>query len=171
MPRPRASMATWLDGLPLDKAIAPPLRQSWLRKRDGVMSSAAITAPCGSSLRLCAGEMLQHAVADIGEVAGPGPEIFVIGGGIIGDLRIQRVAPGEIRRDTAGDLRRAAGAASSSSSSIATWKVRISAASPSAWPISSVSSLFAASMAPVEGAALFRRRAGAARPDGSRIAE
>jgi len=53
------------------------------------------------SLGLGTGEMLQHPVADIDQIAGPGPEILVIRGGIVGDLCIQRLTPG-IRVDNPG---------------------------------------------------------------------
>ena len=46
-PRARASIATWLVGLPCSRARPPPADQSISRKRDGGRSSAAITAPGG----------------------------------------------------------------------------------------------------------------------------
>ena len=47
MPRARASIATWLVGLPCNSARPPPPDQSISRKRDGGRSSAQTTPPLG----------------------------------------------------------------------------------------------------------------------------
>ena len=77
-PRERASIATWLAALPPESAMPPPADQSVSRKRVGVTSSPTRIAPGGSASVRRAGEVAQHAVAQVGEVGGAGAKIVVV---------------------------------------------------------------------------------------------
>ena len=80
MPRARASIATWLVGLPRNSARPPPRDQSISRNRDGGRSSAQTTAPLGIFS------------------ASPSPPRKVRSTRSRRSAKIRRSAPGDIRR-------------------------------------------------------------------------
>ena len=86
-PRARASVATWPCALPCVSAMAPPRLQSVDRKREGERSRASRIAPA-ATLASSAGaaQRGKHAVADIGEIAGAGAEMLVVGGLVVRHL-------------------------------------------------------------------------------------
>ena len=134
MPRARASIATWLVGLPRSSARPPPPDQSISRKRDGGRSSAQTIAPRGmfrAWLRLAAQDA-QHAIPQIGKVGRARLEIFVGRGLVVGDLL--RRAPIARQRPPARPRRsrRRPDRESPRPRASATWNSRICAASPPA---------------------------------------
>ena len=72
----RASRHGWRRCRPTS-AMPPPVDQSASRKRVGVTSSPVRIAPGGSRLGRSAGEIAQHAVAEVGKIGGAGAEILV----------------------------------------------------------------------------------------------
>ena len=74
-PRERASIATWLVGLPRNSASPPPPVQSISRKRDGGRSSAQTIAPPGIfSACLSSPRSMSHdAIAHVGEIGRRAP--------------------------------------------------------------------------------------------------
>ena len=129
-PRERASIATWLAELPFVSAMPPPADQSVARKRVGAMSSPNRIAPGGALPVSGGGQRVEHLLADILQVGGPRPEIFVVGCLVAGDLArpAHRTTPCRPARPSA--IASKAGPESASSASMASWNSSMSAASP-----------------------------------------
>ena len=92
-PRARASIATWLVRLPSSKAAPPSCVQSSPRKREGAEIAGQQDGALGKDGRrpCCrAGQVAQHAIAQIGQIGGPGAKILVLAFGVGGDLRVER---------------------------------------------------------------------------------
>ena len=102
-PRARASMATWLAGLPASSAMPPPCSS-----RSRGSASARCRRRAGSRLAAAAdlavaGQRAQHRSRMSLQVGGAGAEIVVVGRLIAGDLRLERLPPGRVGRRARGD--------------------------------------------------------------------
>ena len=130
-PRARARVATWLAALPRRQGDAPkpgPVGVEETRRRQ-------IVARPGSRLsgRLARSPRRESAARTrsrrSGEIAGSGAKIRVVRGLVVGDLPVERRAPGLIGAGAGGDRREGRLGDRSSSSRSAIWNARISAPS------------------------------------------